>query len=251
MSEKRSVFLSYSHRDKALVDNLRHALDQAGVNYWADQDIRAGELWMDVMESAMKQASVFILMISPDFLASDWSMLEIGLALGKARESGAFILPVLLKDSLLPPVLSSFGWIDAREADSKHVVTQIMAAIESADRHAGLTRNRPSPGFPQPPTQGQQVPPFAEAVDLGSAESSAPTLVVATGEVPDQFKQLVRRARKLLLQSGSPTLLAALNAFITRLNDGGSESELEEIGDYLAEVYDNTRGGLLPHEPRS
>ena len=62
-------------------------------------------------------------------------------------------------------------------------------------------------------------------------------------EVPEQFKSIVRRAQKQLLKQADPRLQAALNGFITALNDGAPEEDLLELGDTLGDVYDEVRRG--------
>jgi molecular chaperone DnaK (HSP70) len=63
----------------------------------------------------------------------------------------------------------------------------------------------------------------------------------ATVDVPAQFKQTVRRARRQLSKKPDGELLAALNAFIQALNAGGDEEMLEDLGDELADIYDDAR----------
>lgn len=72
-----TVFVSYSHNDEAWKDKLvRHlrALEQAGVNMeiWHDRDIDTGEKWRCEIQAAMANAAVAVLLISADFLASDF-----------------------------------------------------------------------------------------------------------------------------------------------------------------------------------
>jgi hypothetical protein len=60
-------------------------------------------------------------------------------------------------------------------------------------------------------------------------------------EVPAEFKQLIRRARKQLERSADPRLLAAYNAFTSALNAARSREELEALGDDLADAHDDVR----------
>ena len=60
-------------------------------------------------------------------------------------------------------------------------------------------------------------------------------------EIPDQFKQVVRRAQKLLIKSSAPQLLNTLNEFIAALNRGVAEDDLVEFGDNLADAFDEAR----------
>lgn len=68
-------------------------------------------------------------------------------------------------------------------------------------------------------------------------------------EIPDEFKSIVRRTQKKLIKIMNPTLLKALNEFITALNAGKRDEELEELGDRLADVYHDTPEGPSISEP--
>jgi hypothetical protein len=62
-----------------------------------------------------------------------------------------------------------------------------------------------------------------------------------TVDVPDQFKQIVRRARKQLLKDADADLLQAFNGFVSALNEGRSEEDLIELSDDLADAFDDAR----------
>lgn len=68
-----------------------------------------------------------------------------------------------------------------------------------------------------------------------------PTIIEPTVEVPAQFKSIIRRAHKQLIEEMSPDLLNAFNVFISALNGGMSEEKLEELGDTLDDLYHDAR----------
>lgn len=128
---KRKVFISYSYKDKPSVDSLIKALDDQKVEYWTDHKIRAGQEWMKEIEKALYSASVYLFFISPDFLASDWAMFEIGLAFGRARESGALIIPVILRPTKLPDFIQQFHSIDANTINPSEFAHKIQKLVEA------------------------------------------------------------------------------------------------------------------------
>ena len=74
---KRSqVFVSYSHADAEHLQRLRVHLrpfERAGlVDVWADTRLRPGQRWRQEIELALERAAVSILLVSADFLASDF-----------------------------------------------------------------------------------------------------------------------------------------------------------------------------------
>jgi molecular chaperone DnaK (HSP70) len=96
------------------------------------------------------------------------------------------------------------------------------------------------PSSPVPPSAPAQVasPPMPTAPPAAPAGDG---LVLPTVEVPAEFKSIVRRSQKLILERPSPRLVAALNKFVTSLNRGAASDDLEELGDELADVYEDSR----------
>ena len=75
-SESVSVFISYSHADEAYRKDLGIALaslrDEEKVSEWHDRRIEGGEEWDDVIRKQLDKADVIILLLSADFIASDY-----------------------------------------------------------------------------------------------------------------------------------------------------------------------------------
>ena len=100
--ERTSVFMSYSHTDTEFLEELSvhlKPLEKAGlVDTWSDQRIHAGSLWKKEIDSALERASVAVLLISPQFLASDFIVdNELPPILTKAYDKGLRVLPIILK----------------------------------------------------------------------------------------------------------------------------------------------------------
>lgn len=96
------IFVSYSHQDSHFLTRLKVHLrpyerDRL-VDVWSDERIQAGDDWRDEIESALESASVAILLVSADFLASDFiANNELPRLLDAARQRGTRIIPVILK----------------------------------------------------------------------------------------------------------------------------------------------------------
>jgi hypothetical protein len=97
------VFVSYSHEDEAekeaLLVHLR-ALQAAAdmVEVWNDDGIRGGETWEPAIEKAMSRARVAILLVTADFLGSEFILQKEVPTLLKRRElDGVTVIPVIAK----------------------------------------------------------------------------------------------------------------------------------------------------------
>ena len=116
---KRRLFVSYSHTDKQFLDRLMihlRPLERKGmVDLWADTRITAGADWKAQISQSLAGANIAILMVSADFLASDFiSNNELPPLLEQAELAGTRIIPVILKPSGFQrdPVLSRFQAIN-------------------------------------------------------------------------------------------------------------------------------------------
>src|SRR2546421_4956954 len=96
------LFYSYSHRDEQLRKRLEthlSALRQQGViTEWHDRKIVAGTNWKQSIDLHLMTARVILLLISPDFLASDYCYgVEMQRALERQAKGEASVIPVILR----------------------------------------------------------------------------------------------------------------------------------------------------------
>ena len=98
----KSIFVSYSHADNDFLDRLKVHLKpfekNGQIDLWVDSKIKAGENWKDKINSALDKSVIAILLISADFLASDFIVdNELPPLLNAAVEKGKVILPIIVK----------------------------------------------------------------------------------------------------------------------------------------------------------
>jgi hypothetical protein len=96
------VFISYAHTDSVCLDRLLVHLKplerKSKIECWSDRRIRAGDKWRKDIAANIDSAAVAILLVSADFLASDFIVNhELPPLLIKAEASGTRIIPVVVK----------------------------------------------------------------------------------------------------------------------------------------------------------
>jgi hypothetical protein len=97
-----SVFLSYSHKDEAIRDQLETHLSmlrrQGVISMWHDRRILPGDNIDDIIMRELEQADIVLLLVSPDFLASEYCYgVEVARALDRHAAGEARVIPVILR----------------------------------------------------------------------------------------------------------------------------------------------------------
>lgn len=96
------IFLSYAREDEEMKQRLHvflAPLRRSGrVAVWHDSEILPGEEWDTAIKTEIAQADLILLLVSPDFLASDyiWQH-EISKAMERHERKEASVVPVFLR----------------------------------------------------------------------------------------------------------------------------------------------------------
>jgi hypothetical protein len=101
MAVNSTIFISYSHKDERWKDRLvTHltALQQESVDVWSDRRIAAGEDWLKEIRVALTRAQVAVLLVSADFLSSDFIRHEeIPSVLRRRKRGGLHVIPIIVR----------------------------------------------------------------------------------------------------------------------------------------------------------
>ena len=111
-AEKPLVFVSYSHKDKKWLEELRphfKALDRTGnIQYWDDKRIRQGDDWFDEIRTALADTRYAVLLVTKHFLDSSFVLEEeIPYLLTQKYKGKLEILPIIVEDCLW----ETFDWL--------------------------------------------------------------------------------------------------------------------------------------------
>jgi serine/threonine-protein kinase len=107
--KQRCAFISYSRTNKEFATKLAKGLRSAGYPIWFDlMDILTGSRWDDEVEKALRECSIFMIILTPASIASENVKDEIGYAI----DHGKRILPILLEQCDVPLRLRRFQYVD-------------------------------------------------------------------------------------------------------------------------------------------
>ncbi len=100
--ESVKIFYSYAHEDEALRDELEKHLSnlerQGHIVLWHDRKIDAGKEWAHEIAANIQEAQIILLLISPDFMASQFcNESEVPLAMERHETEGVRVIPVILR----------------------------------------------------------------------------------------------------------------------------------------------------------
>lgn len=118
------IFCSYSHRDAELLSEfnshiaiLRRTED---VVVWTDREIPAGGRWQPEIDSHLESASVIVLLVSADFINSDFCYTkEMTRAMERHAAREALVIPVIVRPCLWQK--APFGQLQALPTGGKPV----------------------------------------------------------------------------------------------------------------------------------
>ena len=102
-SQAVEIFFSYAHEDEKLRDELAKHLTllarQKVIYSWYDREITAGDDWQQEIWQHLQTAKIILLLISADFLASDfcWGV-ELEQAMVRHENEEALVIPVILRE---------------------------------------------------------------------------------------------------------------------------------------------------------
>jgi hypothetical protein len=123
---KMEIFFAYAREDKTLRDEHEKHLSmlkrEGVITSWHDRKIGAGKEWEGKIDTHLNTARVILLLVSSDFVASDYCWdVEVKRAMERHEAREAHVIPVILRpvDWMSAP----FGKLQALPTDAKPVTS--------------------------------------------------------------------------------------------------------------------------------
>src|SRR6266850_188866 len=132
-----TVFISYSHKDKKLFGEfktiLAPAIRKGSLQLWDDKKIDPGAQWKEEIAVALSSTKVAVLLVSPNFLESDFiAKRELPPLLKAAQDEGVTIFWVCLSSCL-------YKETEIANYQAAHDVSRPLDGLSKPDRQTVLT----------------------------------------------------------------------------------------------------------------
>ncbi len=213
MSEVRTqLFISYSRVDeswlKRLQVHLRPVERDAAIEIWDDTRVQPGKLWREELRAALAKARVALLLVSPDFLGSDFICKEeLSPLLAAHQQEGVSILPLILRPCFITSIESlsrirsindpaqPLATLPAHEQDA--LLAQTATLIHALFRGRTGSYQNPVVAVPSTPLLHEQARVPVEVIELARLDDQSCRTIA---------RELLGR-RPELMASGDPATL--------------------------------------------
>ena len=161
------IFLSYSRNDQEFAERLTQNLKEHGIPVWVDtQEIQGGDAWRAAISRAIAECDAFLVILSPQCVASKNVVKELSIAESKERH----IIPVMYQKCEIPDAmqyqLAGLQWIDFSAMTFEAAVDRLIKVLQHgkptwavAATATSAASDTPQSVPPQPPAGPSPVAP--------------------------------------------------------------------------------------------
>jgi hypothetical protein len=229
--DTRDVFISYAHADadwvRTLAENLHNSELQVFFDEW---DIVPGDVLVHKLDEGILKSRNGVLIVSPASLSRPYVQEEYAAMMTRAIEGKQRLIPVLVKDAEMPPLLANRVWVDFRNADGPDYVARVNNLVRAVKGQRG-----PPPRLP-PGSDFKAVDTRAARLSISrerTAFSADGVDVAGAPPRPDlDVGDLDWRLKRARSHWGTPRDAGDGSAGYT-----GLESALQETGSRLADTF--------------
>ena len=162
------IFISYSHKDEKwkerLVSHLEVLEIEGYFTLWDDSKIDFGDNWFHKIEKELNEARIVMLMISKDFLISDFICNEeVPRILERRQREGLRVIPLIVK----PCAWEAVKWLSSIQAAPKggkplstkkdHEIDEDLAILTKRIASYIGPKDKPGPGAPPLSLKPQKI----------------------------------------------------------------------------------------------
>jgi hypothetical protein len=233
------LFYSYAHEDEELRNqldkHLRLLQRQGFLSAWYDRDIRAGGDWSNEIDAHLESAQIILLLISPDFLASDYCYdTEMKRSLERHQRGEARVIPIILRPCDWRT--SPFAHLQCLPRDGKPVIEWDKQDAAFLDITRGLRR-----ALVQRTSSVRQTPPLSSV-----AQQNRQRLLKRVRQtwIEGVLEQSLHQAALIALDlQEQPDALA--NPWQLEVQETSRPAHLLPAGTSIVQVYDHADGEML------
>ena len=114
--DPRRVFISHAHQDAATAHQLAADLTAAGRPVWiAPESVLPGEQWVEAIGRGLETSGIFLLLLSPEAVASHWVRYETNLAIMLEKRGRLEILPLDWQACDPPIIWQAYHYLPFRD----------------------------------------------------------------------------------------------------------------------------------------
>jgi hypothetical protein len=202
MPQRTTVFVSYSHRDLRWLRRLQVHLKPFGARgdlvLWDDTKLDPGDRWRAAISDAIERAAASILLISADFLASDFvTSEELPRLLERAETAGARIIPIIVQPCRLAnhPDLTRFQSLNpldqplskVSDAEAEEVFVRVAEQVERVLRLAPQPKEATSESGDRSPETADANRAIFRELESATIALSVLVAVAKARERPDDY----------------------------------------------------------------
>lgn len=130
--QKPTIFLSHSHADKVIVRKVADRLRRGGIRVWIDEaEMKTGDNLIQNIAHGLDSSDFVAFFISNNSLSSAWAQKELDVAISRqvSGQGQAILLPILLDDVEIPPLLRDVVYLDLHDGDADRAASELIETI--------------------------------------------------------------------------------------------------------------------------
>ncbi|HNN12340.1 MAG TPA: toll/interleukin-1 receptor domain-containing protein, partial [Anaerolineales bacterium] len=132
----QKIFISYSRKDIDFVRKLAADLEKAAYDVWWDiTDLQGGDDWVKTLPAAIAESPLFIIVLTPNSIKSEWVQKEYTQALNLHKK----IVPIMTDLCEVPFALNTINFIDFMNNDYVTGFGKLLKAIGHSGEAPAVT----------------------------------------------------------------------------------------------------------------